>query len=307
MLIKPRRSIKISTLLLLILFTSACGASLPSPTAVPVVTTPSPAPAQATSTPAPPTPTPLPLAARVNGEGITLQEYQEELTRFQNASEKIGTNMATGEEQLVLEDIVNQVLLAQAAAAAGFQVDQAMLEERLEQLSLEIGGRQILENWITENGYTPESLAHFFARSLASAWMRDTIINSVPLAADQIHVRQILLNDADTAQEVLDRLASGREFGDLAGQYDPLTGGDLGWFPSGYLAEAALDEAVFGLEPGETSPVIETDLGFHILQVIEVAVQRPLSPDARLVLQERALQVWLEEHRNKSDIQFLLP
>jgi peptidyl-prolyl cis-trans isomerase C len=306
MLLNPK-NLKISSLLLLILFTSACRASVPSPTAVPVVLTASPAPAQATSTPAPPTPTPLPLAARVNGEGITLQEYQEELTRYQNAVEKIGTNMATGEEQLVLEDIVNQVLLAQGAAAAGFQVDQAMLEERLEQLSLEIGGRQILENWITENGYTQESLAHSLARSLASAWMRDTIINSVPLAADQVHVRQILLNDSDTAQDVLDRLASGRDFGDLAGQYDPLTRGDLGWFPSGYLAEAALNEAVFVLEPGETSSVIETDLGFHILQVIEVAVQRPLSPDARLVLQERALQDWLDEHRNKSDIQFLLP
>jgi peptidyl-prolyl cis-trans isomerase C len=298
---------KISNLLLLILLTSACRASVPSPTAVPVVLTASPAPAQATSTPAPPTPTPLPLAARVNGEGITLQEYQEELTRYQNAVEKIGTNMATGEAQLVLEDIVNQVLLAQGAAAAGFQVDQAMLEERLEQLSLEIGGRQILENWITENGYTQESLAHSLARSLASAWMRDTIINSVPLAADQVHVRQILLNDAETAKDVLDRLASGRDFGDLAGQYDPLTRGDLGWFPNGYLAEAALNEAVFDLEPGETSSVIETDLGFHILQVIEVAVQRPLSPDARLALQERALQDWLDEHRDKSDIQFLLP
>jgi peptidyl-prolyl cis-trans isomerase C len=307
MLLNHNRSMKISTLLLLILFTSACRATVPVPTGVPVVLTVSPAPAQATSTPAPPTPTPPPLAARVNGEGITLQEYQEELTRYQSAVEKIGTNMATGEEQLVLEDIVNQVLLAQAAAAAGFQVDQAMLEERLEQLSLEIGGRQILENWITENGYTQESLAHFLTRSLASAWMRDTIINSVPFAADQVHVRQILLNDADTAQDVLDRLASGSDFGELAGQYDPLTGGDLGWFPSGYLADAALNEAVFDLEPGETSPVIETDLGFHILQVIEMAVQRPLSPDARLVLQERALQDWLDELRNKSDIQFLLP
>jgi peptidyl-prolyl cis-trans isomerase C len=297
---------KISALLLLILFTSACRPSVPLPTAVPVVLTAS-APAQATSTPAPPTPTPLPLAVRVNGEGITLQEYQEELTRYQNAVENIGTNMATGEEQLVLEDMINQVLLAQAAAAEGFQVDQALLTERMEQLSLELGGRQILENWITENGYTQESWAHFFARSLSSAWMRDTIINSIPLDADQVHVRQILLNDADTAQDVLDRIASGRDFADLAGQYDPLMGGDLGWFPRGYLADAALNEAVFDLEPGETSSVIETDLGFHILQVMEVAVQRPLSPDARLVLQEQALQGWLDEYRNKSDIQFLLP
>jgi peptidyl-prolyl cis-trans isomerase C len=247
------------------------------------------------------------MAAIVNGEGITLQEYQEELRRYQAAVENIGTNMATEGEQVVLDDMVDQLLLAQAAVEAGFIVDHDLVEERLDQLTQEIGGEQVLSDWMAENGYSKESLGQFLERALAAAWMRDVIIDSVPLSVDQIHLRQILLNDEQTAQEVLNRLASGQSFEDLAYQFDPLMGGDLGWLPKGYLAEAALDEAAFELEDGETSSIIETGLGFHILQVIEVAGQRPLSPEARLVLQERALQEWLDESRSQSDIQLLLP
>jgi peptidyl-prolyl cis-trans isomerase C len=293
--------------ILIVTMISACGANLPSPTAAPALSTISPTHVLDTPTAAPPTPTPVPLAARVNGEEITLQEFQEELARYKVAVEIAGTNMATVGEQIVMNDLVNQALLAQAAAEEGYLVDQHMVEERLEELALDIGGEQALANWISQNGYTQDSLVRFMARAMASAWMRDKIIETVPLVADQIHVRQILLNDQETAQEILGRLAAGRDFEDLAYEFDPLMGGDLGWLPKGYLAEEALDEAAFTLEAGEISPVIESGLGFHILQVVEKSVERPLSPDARLVLQERALQEWLNEHRSQSDIQLLFP
>jgi peptidyl-prolyl cis-trans isomerase C len=307
MVLKVYQPVIVFTLIGIILLASACGANPPAPTAAPAILTASPAPVLDTPTAEPPTPTPVPLAALVNGEGITFQEYQEELARFKTAVENAGTNMATVEEQIVLEDMVNQVLLAQGAGEAGFVVDQLMVEERLEQLALEIGGEQVLADWMVENGFTEESLARFLTRALAAVWMRDTIIDSVPTSADQAHIRQILLNDQETAQDVLDQLAAGRDFDELAYEFDPLMGGDLGWLPKGYLAETALDDAAFALEAGETSPVIETDLGFHILYVVEEGAQRPLSPDARLVLQEKALQVWLDQRGSQADIQILLP
>lgn len=307
MVLKAYRPLAGFLLLLILILTSACRANPPSPTVAPVLPTPSPIPILDTPTAVPATPTPVPLAALVNGEGIPLQEYQEELARYQAAQENVGTDMATVGEQLVLEDMVNQVLLAQAAVEAGYLVEQLMVEERLEQLASQIGGEQALVAWMAGNGYTEKSLTIFLARAMASAWMRDTIVNSIPASVEQVRVRQIRLNDAETAQEALGRLASGREFDELAYQFDPLMGGDLGWLPKGYLAEAVLEEAIFTLEPGEISPLIETGLGFHILKVIEREDQRPLSPDARFVLQERALQDWLDERRSQSEIQVLLP
>ena len=84
--------------------------------------------------------------------------------------------------------------------------------------------------------------------------------------------------------------------------YDPQTMGELGWFPRGYLVDPKLDEAAFSLQPGEYSNIVETRVGFHILQVLERDPDRLLEPDARLIFQEKALQDWIEAHRNQSEI-----
>jgi parvulin-like peptidyl-prolyl isomerase len=83
--------------------------------------------------------------------------------------------------------------------------------------------------------------------------------------------------------------------------------GDLGWFPRGYLLDQKLEAAAFELQPGEQSGVIETSIGFHILQVIQREMARSLEADARLALQTQALREWLSERRAQSEIQILLP
>ena len=116
-----------------------------------------------------------------------------------------------------------------------------------------------------------------------------------------------MLYNSDQANQVYSLLESGNDFAALAADYDPQTLGDLGWFPRGYLTQPALEEAAFSLPPGSYSPVIETELGFHILQVIEVDPQHKLTPDARLALQLLALQNWLQASREQSTIEVLLP
>jgi parvulin-like peptidyl-prolyl isomerase len=137
--------------------------------------------------------------------------------------------------------------------------------------------------------------------------MRDKIVAELPAAVEQVLARQILLYNSDAAAEALARLTAGEDFAALAAEYDPLTKGDLGWFPRGYLLDPALEEAAFSLQPGERSDIIETALGFHILQIIERDPARPLEQDARLALQSQHIQAWLAERRANSDIQILLP
>lgn len=45
-------------------------------------------------------------------------------------------------------------------------------------------------------------------------------------------------------------------------------GGDLGWFQKGQLSPA-LDEVAFELKPGQTSEIVETAVGFHLLHRLE--------------------------------------
>ncbi len=297
---------KIAALLALSLCLAACNGSESTPT--PSGNTPG-APTQPGDTPAAtptdllPSATPLPLAARVNGEGLSLAEFESELARYQAS----GTNLATDAQQAVLDELIAQVLLAQAAAENGFVVDEALLQTRLEALAAQLGGVQALSDWMAANGYSQADFEAALARSIAAAWMRDQIIAAVPETADQAHVRQILLYNLDQANQVYQALQSGSDFASLAAQYDPQTGGDLGWFPQGYLTEPAIEAAAFALEPGAYSTVIETRLGYHLIQLIERESNRLLLPPMRQALQTQALSQWLEERRSQSEIQIMLP
>jgi peptidyl-prolyl cis-trans isomerase C len=301
---------QIAFFVLSIIFLSACNRSSPVPatsstvavTNEPTVTTPT-----ETQTPNPPTATPVPLAVVVNGEGITMDEYMGELTLFQSASPISGTNLASNSGAIVLDELINQTLLAQSAVQNGFIVDETMLNSRITSIENQLGGSQALENWMTTHGYSSEDFEHALKRAIGAAWMRDQIIASIPMTADEVHVKQILLPDAGLADDVYASLQSGANFLELANQYDPITGGDLGWFPRGYLDEQAIDEAAFALQPGQYSQVINTKIGYHILYLVERDENHSLQPDARMALQENTLHQWINEQRNKSEIQILSP
>ncbi len=255
----------------------------------------------------PPTSTPMPLAVVINGEGITLDEYQAELARFTATADITGTILATDTNTIVLDELIDQTLLAQAAKENGYSVDDTLLQSRIDALQNQLGGAQALQAWEASNGYTEASFGVALRRSVAAAWMRDQIINTVPQTADQVHVLQILLPTQAEADQVYASLQSGKDFQQVALAYAPETGGDLGWFPRDYLSLTAIEEAAFGLAPGQYSSVIKTELGYHILYLLERDAQHPLEPDVRRALQSKALQEWIDNRRQQSEIQVLLP
>jgi parvulin-like peptidyl-prolyl isomerase len=252
-----------------------------------------------------PTVTPLPGALTVNGQGITVAEFDAAVTRYLQAQQGLG--QAVDREtaaQAVEQDLVDTLLLGQGAAAAGQTVDDAALQARLDALAAQVGGPEALTAWETAHGYTEADFRADLQRQMAAALMRDQIAASVPTTAEQVHVKQILLYNSEEAQQALGYLQAGADFNDLAAQYDPVTKGELGWFPRGYLLEPALEEAAFALQPGQYSGVVQTQAGFHILYMVERSPDRPLSPDALLALQQRAISDWLAQQRSTSTIQF---
>ncbi|WP_282775859.1 peptidylprolyl isomerase [Phaeodactylibacter xiamenensis] len=74
-------------------------------------------------------------------------------------------------------------------------------------------------------------------------------------------------------EELRERIVEGGEsFAELAGKYSDdgsaRAGGDLGWAKRGrYVPE--FEAAAFRLEKDEISPVIESEFGFHIIQMLE--------------------------------------
>ena len=255
-----------------------------------------------TPTAIPPSPTPIPLVATVNGEAISEEEFNAELARYLSAQENLSSQDNPENRETVLNELITQILLAQAAREADYTVDDQMLQERIDSLIEQVGGEQALQEWIETQGYSLESFKTALRRSIEAAWMRDQILAQVPETAEQVHARQILVYDQGDANQVIRELQSGKDFATLLAIYDPQTMGELGWFPRGYLVDPRLDEAAFSLQPEEYSEIVETRVGFHILQVIERDPDRLLEPDARLILQEKALKDWIETHHNQSEI-----
>jgi peptidyl-prolyl cis-trans isomerase C len=282
--------------LLLILLTGCSVISSVQPTITP------------TPTPMPPTPTPVPAAAVVNGEIIPLADYSASLQQLQAAQNETGKSSTPDEQKkMVLDDLISQVLLAQAAEQEGHAIDDAALKAKIDDLTSSLGGQDKLAGWIIANGYNEESFKSALKRSMLAAWQRDQLIAAVPKKADQVHARQILVLHEQTANDLYAQLQAGADFATLALRYDPLTGGDLGWFPRGVLTQPAVEDAAFSLKPGEYSSVIPTSFGYQLVQVIDRDPAHPLSPEALRSAQQKALEDWITSQEASASIQLQVP
>lgn len=249
--------------------------------------------------------TSVPPAISVNGEDISMAEFQAELARYQQAQTALGDTVSQeAAVQAVRNDLVDTLLLEQGAASKNFVVDDATLQARVDALAVQVGGVDALAAWETAHGYTDADFRSGLRRQIAAAWMRDQITASVPATAEQVHVKQILLYNEAEAQNDLGLLQAGADFNTLAAGNDPVAKGELGWFPRGYLPSQAIEDAAFALQPGQFSAIIKDDTGYHILYLVELAPSRQLSPDALLTLQQRSVQSWLTQHHEQSTILF---
>lgn len=285
-----------TSLILLALLLAACG-----PRGVSTPTLELQAPEVATATP-------LAYVATVNGEGITADSFNSNMRMFQEAQSQTGTLLATQDaRQTVLDNLVDRVLLAQAARAAGFVADDAVLDERMGSITEQAGGAEALAGWLARLGLTQAAYREELRLELEAAHMVAQLSEAVPLTAEQVWARQVLLPDQFSAERVLGQLESGTPFETVVINNDPRRLGTLGWFPRGFLLQPEVEEAAFALQPGQYSQVIETEIGFHLIEVLAHEADRPLSPQARQVLQTQAVQAWLEQQREGSAIEILLP
>jgi len=282
--------------------------------ATPVEPTPTSSPAEptlaaASETPAPsPTPTSLPAAVLVNGEIIPLSYYQNEVLRYRASFAEGETPPTDAEIQTtVLNSLIEQLLLAQQARQSGFTFTDADVQQRIDALLTQLGSGSALTDWMQVNHYDDAEFRYALKLSTEAAWQRDEIINAVPTAVEQVRARQIFAQTQAGAERALTSLNSGASFDDLAWQYSPETGGELGWFPRGYLLYPDIEAAAFLLAPGEHSGIIQTEIGYHIIQVMERSDAHPLTTDARLSLQTQALAQWLEARRAEAKIELVLP
>ena len=111
----------------------------------------------------------------------------------------------------------------------------------------------------------------------------ETYHDSLPNMKSSVDISHILLQVTpsessfkeafEKALDIQNKLKAGEDFSDLARKFseDPgsaANGGTLGFVSRGTLVKE-FEEVAFALEPGQISDIVQTQFGFHIIQLIE--------------------------------------
>ena len=185
--------------LLLLLLASAALTACTAP--VTPVAAPSAAPSEPTSQQAPPpteaavSPTPdQPLAALVNGQPIYLVDYERQVAQYQAAVlDPAGIDLSSpeGQEQLlqarerVLDVMIEQVLVEQAAVGMGIVVTDEEVDAALAQLITDVGGEEPFQARLDQDGMTRQDAWNELRAGLIGSKVMDQVTASLPTTAEQ--------------------------------------------------------------------------------------------------------------------------
>jgi foldase protein PrsA len=89
---------------------------------------------------------------------------------------------------------------------------------------------------------------------------------------DKVHCVHILVGTEHEAKTVLERLNKGEKFANVAREVSLCPsgkrGGDLGTFTRGKMVRE-FEVAAFALQKGQTSSVVRTKFGYHVIKRLE--------------------------------------
>jgi peptidyl-prolyl cis-trans isomerase C len=130
-------------------------------------------------------------------------------------------------------------------------------------------------------------------------------------AHEEVHARHILVASEDEAKAVIEELAGGADFAELAkerstGPSGP-SGGDLGFITRDQVVPE-FAEAAFALEPGESSSEpVKSQFGWHIINVVERKQVAPtfaeMEPQLRQELAREIVTALIADLRDGAEIE----
>lgn len=194
-----------------------------------------------------------------------------------------------------LNEIVDDVLLEQAAKSSGVKADPAVVDARMKRVQAQFKDENDFKSRLTAQGLTIERVrSQIEQETLREALVtkaRDIKVTDAEVKTffdtnkdrlgtpEAVKLRHILVANEKEANDFLTAVKVGANFATLAAQVslDKTTkdkGGDLGFIPKGML-QPEIEKIAWTIKPGDVGGPVKTAQGFHILKVEEI---RPASP-----------------------------
>lgn len=243
-------------------------------------------------------------AALVNGEAISRLEVQREADRVAAQVSAGGRADPVGLRSLALDRLIALRLLRQQARQEGIIAGAAEIDGRIAQLVVSSGGKDQFLDILQSGTLTAPDVRRMVEDMLLSERLIARHVQ-IPAQVDERRVRHVLVDSADKAAAVRQRLAGGEPWEKVAAEVsaDPgsrARGGDLGFLQRGQTV-APFDAAVFSLPLNEISQPVPTSFGYHVLQVTEARSQAPTA-DQAADLEQRLFSQFLARLRQEATI-----
>jgi len=233
----------------------------------------------------------------------------------------------------VLERLINRELLYQESQKNGIKVEESEINEQIAALKKRFPNEDEFKKTLQNMDFSQDYLTTQITRDLSIKEFIDkqfaekitvsdkeakSYFDSHPDAfnsPEQVKARHILIKvdpKADESQkaaarkkteEIQQKLKKGEDFSTLAKEYSQCPssaeGGDLGSFQRGQMVKP-FEDAVFALEPGEVSGIVETEFGYHLIKSVDKKSKASFAyNDIKEKLQQHLKQTKVQEQVNE--------
>ena len=236
------------------------------------------------------------LLATVGDHSITVADFE---TGFASRPQSFTSfDYELEQRQKFLDELIDQKLLVVGAYQQGLDKNPE-IERMIEQQQGKFLLDQLYRVEIAEKVNLDES-------EIRDAYER---------MGEEVHARHILLDSREAADSVRAELAAGADFAELARarSKDPSAAqnaGDLSWFRWGTMVPA-FQEAVFALDTNEVSEPVQTEFGWHVIQLLERRpidrqpydqIKPALERQMKQIREQARLREFLTDVRNKAEL-----
>ena len=183
------------------------------------------------------------------------------------------------------------------------------LEEELDNDDSEDVARAMIEMDISmmfNDKLSYDFFVEYFRHGVLENKVMDKLMEDRVLEEEMVNARHILVEDEETAKNLLKKLNAGEEWNDLAAEFsqdesNKDDGGALGWFGRGRMVEE-LENAAFALEPGEISEPVKSAFGWHII-ASDGKEMRPMDETALEAAKGEIFQEWYDSLLEKYNVE----
>ena len=188
----------------------------------------------------------------------------------------------------IMAALIRNALIQSDAARHDIAIDDAAVQSYIDRLEERYPSRSAWLQALSNSGYTEESYKATVRIDLLSRALKGTVVPEPELSQDQIQQYAVVVaptlagrrsshilfsnNDFETALEVYQKLRDGADFAEMAREYSidgtGASGGDVGWDSVGNFV-SDYEDALDKLSPGEMSPIIKSQFGYHIILCTE--------------------------------------